>query len=439
MIFDKKFVHLFESLYDGVLIADQLGIVQYVNESYLRITHTKKSDIINLPLEKTRPGSKLVDVIKTGESIRHLRRKVDESEYFSNLVPIFEDGEIIGGVSISSEIQDVKELLKQLKKSEKVISQLQSTVNNFHQAQYTFDEIRGSSNTLNKVKQKAKKFSRGESAVLITGESGTGKELFAQSIHNESSRSNGPFIAVNCATLSGELLESELFGYAAGSFTGADKKGKIGLFQAADGGTLFLDEIGELDVRFQAKLLRVLQEKKIRPLGANKEIPIDVRIVSATNRNLLNMVNDGLFREDLYYRISVFELEIPTLRERRDDISELIDYFSFPIIFPSDIKKILECYSWPGNIRELKNTIQFSIELSSDNEITTDDLPKKIYQFAQQQEIVPTRTLYDFVRDKEKEYILSQLAIYGTNVDGKRKVANLLGVSVATLYNKINS
>ncbi|NLM66796.1 MAG: sigma 54-interacting transcriptional regulator, partial [Enterococcus sp.] len=429
MLFDHKSVHIFESLYDGVLIANKEGVVQYVNESYLRITQTLKEEILNLPLEETRPGSKLSEVIRTGKPIRHLRRKVGEVEYFSNLVPIYDKGEVIGGVSISSEITDVQSLMKKIKDSESMISQLQQTVSQHYQAKHRFEDIVGVSDKIKQAKLKAEKFSIGVSPILITGESGTGKELFAQSIHNNSNQKNGPFIAVNCATLAGELLESELFGYEAGAFTGADEKGKIGLFKSAHGGTIFLDEIGELDIKFQAKLLRVLQEKKVRPIGSTKEVAIDVRVISATNRSLLKMIENGQFREDLYYRLSVFEIDVPPLREREGDIAVLTDYFCAPLVFPLELKKILEQYDWPGNIRELKNTIKFCTELSDGKPITLEDLPRKFHQFGARGRTFYERPLKDFINEQEKNYIQQLLSKYGEDTEGKKKIAEILGIS----------
>ncbi len=196
---------------------------------------------------------------------------------------------------------------------------------------------------------------------MITGESGVGKELFAQSIHNYSPRHKGPFVALNCANFSDGLIESELFGYVGGAFTGASKNGQIGKFELADGGTLFLDEVGELPLHFQSKLLRVLETWMVTRIGSSKQIPVNVRLITATNRNLAEMVEEGLFRQDLYYRLQVLTLEIPPLRERKDDLALLSDsflnqaaapYLDTPKILSSQAKKVLMSYDWPGNVRE---------------------------------------------------------------------------------------
>jgi DNA-binding NtrC family response regulator len=248
-------------------------------------------------------------------------------------------------------------------------------------------EIISVSPEMDHVKKLIVKIAKSNSTVLIRGESGTGKELIARSIHQNSQRSNGIFQAVNCAAINENLLESELFGHEKGSFTGAvsDKKG---LFEIADDGTLFLDEIGELDISLQAKLLRALQEKQIRRVGGVKDIDVDVRVLAATNRDLLKMTQDGRFREDLYYRLNVLSIDLPALRERRTDIPVLIDYFvakhsrgmSRKIMISADARKVLEDYSYPGNIRQLESAIERAILLCEDDIIRIDDLPPEMTQ-----------------------------------------------------------
>ena len=248
-------------------------------------------------------------------------------------------------------------------------------------------EIISASPEMDKLKKLVLKIAKSNSTVLIKGESGTGKELVARSIHDNSSRSEQIFQAVNCAAINENLLESELFGHQKGSFTGAvaDKKG---LFEVANGGTLFLDEIGELDVSLQAKLLRALQEKKIRRVGGTKEIEVDERVIAATNRDLLKMSHEGRFREDLYYRLNVLSLDIPPLRERQTDISLLIDYFikkstrntNRKIKIKKPARKILENYNYPGNVRQLESAIERSILLCEDGTITSEDLPPEMLQ-----------------------------------------------------------
>lgn len=250
-------------------------------------------------------------------------------------------------------------------------------------AKYSFSDIVTEQVEMKQLVAKALRYAHVEGNVLLTGETGTGKELFVQSMHNASPRRDKPFVAVNCAALSEQLLESELFGYTEGSFTGAQKGGKTGLFELAQGGTIFLDEIGEMPIRFQAKLLRVIQEREIRKIGGDEFIPVDVRIMSATNQNIPDLIEKGQFRRDLYYRINLLTLHIPPLRERLDDIPAIFKRFverkskALNIVPPMVEKDALEClkgYSWPGNIRELRNVAERAVIFSSSNCITRDTL-----------------------------------------------------------------
>ncbi len=248
-------------------------------------------------------------------------------------------------------------------------------------ARYSFNDIIGTGPTIKKTINHARKLTRGDSEVLIQGESGTGKELFAQSIHNASKRNNGPFVAINCSALPESLLESELFGYEEGAFTGAKKGGKPGLFEQAHKGTIFLDEIGDLPLSLQSRLLRVLQEKEIMRIGAIKIIPVDIRVISATNRNLTQLIEKNLFRADLYYRLNVLPLHIPPLRERLEDLPLLVNYFLARAgdkrHTSREIMNYLREYSWPGNVRELNNCIKYMINIS-DEEFKIKDLPPYI-------------------------------------------------------------
>lgn len=243
-------------------------------------------------------------------------------------------------------------------------------------ARYNFEDIKTNSISLKNTKELAKKISKSDYTVLITGESGTGKELMAQSIHNESLRRNQPFIAINCAAMPENLLESELFGYEEGAFTGALKGGKKGLFEQAHNGTIFLDEIGDMPMYLQTKLLRVIQENQVMRVGGESIIDIDVRIIAATNRNLLSMIECEKFRSDLYYRINVLPISIPPLRERREDIIMMLKYFmKRKIEISEDVKRVIESYDWPGNIRELKNTAMYIDIMSSGDRVELYDLP----------------------------------------------------------------
>ncbi len=291
----------------------------------------------------------------------------------------------------------------------------------------------------------ARKVSCSDSTVLLEGESGAGKEVFADGIHYESNRHEGELIRVNCAAIPETLWESEFFGYVDGAFTGARKGGKIGKFQAADKGTLFLDEIGEIPVSMQPKLLRVLETKNIIAVGSNKQIDIDVRIIAATNRNLEDMVKQGLFRQDLYYRINVIKIRIPPLRERKEDIIPLANYF-IKGLFMKEGGRIIELtpeacellinYPWPGNIRELKNCIEYSVSITNDTYITPENLPAYI---TENSNTIPSNLCHniDSIRNYEYNALRACIGTYGLTEKGKKEIEEILGISRATLYRKL--
>lgn len=306
----------------------------------------------------------------------------------------------------------------------------------------TFDDIAGTSKKMLKVKADAKRFAKGPSNILITGKSGTGKEMFARAIHNASLVSDGPFVAVNCSAIPENLIESELFGHKEGSFTGSMKGGRIGKFQQADGGTLFLDEIAELPLHLQPKLLRALQEKRIQPVGSNESIPVNIRIISATNKDIRQMVDDGVFREDLYYRINVIPLELPELKDRKTDIPILLDVFleKFNSVMDKNIvgfdiasRKALTEYSWPGNIRELQNVVEYAVNSCNGKYITTTNLPHNQKEMINEAVIKNVQPL----KDIEEYYIMEALKIYGTTSEGKAKAAKALGIGRSSLYRKL--
>jgi DNA-binding NtrC family response regulator len=305
-------------------------------------------------------------------------------------------------------------------------------------------EIVSSSPEMDKVKKLILKVAKSNSTVLIRGESGTGKELIARAIHKNSLRSNEIFQAVNCAAINENLLESELFGHEKGSFTGAVSE-KKGLFEVADNGTLFLDEIGELEVSLQAKILRALQEKQIRRVGGTREIDVDVRVVAATNRDLLNMVEEKRFREDLYYRLNVLSIEMPPLRERRTDVPVLIEYFlkkhtrgtDRKIKISSDARRTLEDYAYPGNVRQLESALERAILLCENDTITIDDLPPEMSQTAK------TASSGDLFKlpaegvnfeDVERSLIMQAMERTDYNIT---KSARLLGLTFRTLQYRL--
>ena len=442
---------LFDSIYDGVLIADKNGIIRYVNDSYLSIANLRREEVIDQSLALVRPASVLPQVIQTGEGKRGVFRKEGRSEYVVDLAPIWIDGKIIGGISIVKTIKQVQQLSRQLEEYAEKNHELKAAVSNSYQARYSFDEAVGVSPIFQDTIKLAKQMADYDEDILILGESGTGKELFAQGIHNYSGRRNRPFVAVNCPTLQETLVESELFGYIKGAFTGALREGRVGLFFVADKGTIMLDEVADLPLEMQAKLLRVLQERRIRRIGSTKEEEVDVRVIATTNQDLLALVKAGKFREDLYYRLSVMTLELPTLRERKEDLKSLANYFlglwgakrNRSLTISPRVYELMHQYDWPGNVREFRNVIQFSAYVCSHDILTDLHLPKAIHlpknynENDLPQSPVFTGSLKSILAETEQLAIQSLIKIYGDSLDGKKKVAAQLKISVATLYNKM--
>ena len=435
----------FDNLYDGILIIDTDEIVKYINPAYTRITKVAYDEIVGKKLREARPGARLPNVLTTKKPIVGVLREESGIEYSVNMSPIFEESDLIGAISVVSNIDDIYRLYRDIDKYKSKVKSLENRISAIQKAKYTLDDIISVDLSSVEVKNTIKKISQKDITVLIFGESGTGKELYANAIHNESNRADGPFIAVNCASFQGSLLDSELFGYEEGSFTGAKREGKMGLFEAANKGTIFLDEISEMDLEVQAKLLRTLQEGTIRRIGSVKETAIDVRVIAATNKNLEDMVRDGMFRHDLFYRIAVFPLMIPPLRERKDDILPLaynyIESFKNSlkkdIILSSEAELMLFNYNWPGNIRELKNSIEFGINMMEDNEIKYNHLPVRVQVQNSVKNAQVVQKLSDKVKETEKNEIINAIKIFGEDIEGKKRAAKALGISLATLYNKI--
>lgn len=313
----------------------------------------------------------------------------------------------------------------------------------------TFDHIISKSKEMEMLKMRALQVAQSNSTILITGESGTGKGLLARSIHQESNRSDQPFVSVNCAAIPEMLLESELFGYVKGAFTGAQKSGKLGKFQLADKGTIFLDEIGDMPIHLQAKLLTCLQNHQVDPVGGTDPIDIDVRVIAATNKNLEEMIKNKQFREDLYFRLNVIPLYIPPLRERTKDIDVLIAYtihkFSLRLNknvtgISQEARKILNAYHWPGNVREIENVIEYAINMENTREIQTSSLPDKILHLESAIEpIAASGSLKNRLAVAERQIISDCLQHTGYSLEGKRKTAEILGISESTLYRRLRA
>ena len=435
---------ILDSINNGILIMDDAFIVRYLNAEYTRITGVTREQIIGRPLREVRPGARLPDVVLSGKPLSGVFRREGDIDYVVDLAPIVLDGKIKGGIGVFKDITDVERLSKELQRILRQTDRLKSIVQLAYRARYTFDDIVGVSDDILKVVDLAKRFVRGGNDILITGESGTGKEVLAQAIHNAGDRATGPFVTVNCAALSPSLLESELFGYVEGAFTGARKGGKVGLFEIADGGTIFLDEIAELTPGMQGRFLRVLQERTIRRVGDTQQTPLDVRVVTATNRDLSRMAAENAFRQDLYYRLWVLNIHIPPLRERNIDIRVLADHFlalccgkvKRNLEFAPEVYERFSKYSWPGNVRELIHTVEFAVQMADDSVIMAHHLPMALNPESMPDGLHAGK-LSELVREFEHKVILGRLKYYGKSMEGKRSIARELGISRATLYNKM--
>ena len=395
------------------------------------------------PLREIRPGARLPGVLDTGSPILHAPRMEGTNDvYFVNMYPVFLDGAIIGGLSVITFMRDAHNFRAELEAYEKRSKQVLQRVNKANSTRYTFESIVAVEENVRAVKTLAQKAAATDAAVLLASESGTGKELYAQAIHNASPRRGEVFVAINCANFNANTLESELFGYVEGAFTGARRGGKMGLFEAANGGTLFLDEVSETDMGLQAKLLRVIQEGRFRPVGGVHEAETNVRIISASNADLQQYIDAGRFRRDLFYRLSTFQIRIPPLRERRADIPVLaqtiLSGLAVKLKRRAEIsQEALAClmeHDWPGNVRELRNVLEASLYLSPDGLITPDSLPEHILRHPEQEQRLP---LAQRVRSFERAEIQKLLQRYGDTLEGKKRAAAELGISLATLYNKL--
>ena len=442
---DAKLV--FDAMREGITIIDTQGHIVFGNRAYREFLSKEAGGDIGpiegYALRDLRPGARLPDVLASGKPVLHITRKEIEDFYFVNMYPIYAQGELVGGVSVVTFLEDAYQARDELEAMETRSRQVLRSINRANGAWYTFGDIVAVTPASAQVKELAQRIAATDATVLLESESGTGKELYAQAIHNASPRQEGVFVAINCSNFNANTLESELFGYAEGAFTGAKKGGKVGLFEAANGGTLFLDEVSEMDIRFQAKLLRVLQEHRVRPVGAVKELDVDVRVIAACNADLNAYVAEGKFRQDLYYRLNTFPIHIPPLRERPGDIPALAEallaQFSRklrrPLRMTSEALEVLLGHSWPGNVRELRNVLEFAAYLSPDGAVLPESLPGDLLCTQKG----PPLTLAQRVKEFERREALKAVERHGSTTQGKRAAAAELGISLASLYNKLGS
>jgi PAS domain S-box-containing protein len=338
----------------GIIIINSSGLIHSYNASTERIIGYRKEKMIGENALKLLPEIPYAEVLESGKEIKQKLIRINEGNMVVTVSPIINAGILSGAVAMIDKFTEIE------KKQHELRVQL---IGKGHRAKYTFEDILGESPPIINCKKIAKRMASSDSSILIMGESGTGKELFAQAIHNESRRNGYQFVAINCAALPESLLESELFGYASGAFTGAKKEGKMGLFELAHKGTLFLDEIGEVSPTLQARLLRVLQERSFMQIGGEEVINVDVRIIAATNSDLKELMITKRFRQDLYYRLNVLPLKIPALRDRKEDIPTLVNEYKRKLnadfILSKEAEDELFSHEWQGNIRELINCVEY--------------------------------------------------------------------------------
>ena len=423
-------------------------------------------------------GLVYADCLRTGREYINFNPEHDEfydareNELAEICCPIRTDDKVLGLIGLIAfteeqrnimihktlELRTFLQSMAELIAGKYIVSQnnitLQNTVSSLLESQSVHassDSIISRSTAMEKIKKRALQVASSNSTVLITGESGTGKGLLARAIHKESPRCSKPFVSVNCAAIPETLLESELFGYERGAFTGAEKNGKLGKFQLADKGTLFLDEIGDMPLHLQVKLLSCLQNRQVDPVGAVRPVDVDVRIIAATNKDLEEMIRQNQFREDLYFRLNVIPLYIPPLRERPEDISMLVQHIIMKFSMAmgkavtgieADAMDVLLSYSWPGNIREVENVIEYAINMEQSDTITVDSLPEKLVRKNKHVNSgsgtgmmhISLKTQLD---SAEKQILRECLNQTGWNLEGKRQAAEQLGISESTLYRRL--
>lgn len=424
---------IIDFVHDGIMAVDSEANITIFNRMAENIFRKSGAEIAGKNVISVIETSKLPEVLKTGKPQIGELQQVGDIMIATNRVPIVVDGRVFGAVAT---FQDVTQIQKMEQKIRREL---------YHKglvAKYNFEDIVHKSRVMEETIGQAKRYAHLDSTVLILGETGTGKELFAQSIHNESPRSKGPFVAINCAALPENLLESELFGYVEGSFTGARKGGKMGLFEMAHKGTIFLDEIGDMPLNLQSRLLRVIQEKEVMRIGDDRIIPVDVRIIASTNRNLEESIARGEFRKDLYYRLNILSLHLPPLRERKEDIKPLAEYFLrvYARKMRKDLKGITEealmgliKYDYPGNVRELEGILERAVALSNGMFIDIGDI-KDIKSERNDTEGYVTNDMVT-IKDVESMLINRAMELSGNN---KTKAAKLLGINRTTLWRKLN-
>jgi transcriptional regulator with PAS, ATPase and Fis domain len=411
---------------DGIITFDLQGRITTINEKARRLLGVDLTDVLDKRVDHFLPGFDLTKALSKIEDSPHIITEIGDAKVFCNFLPIRAEGQIRGVLAVLQDVGGIQKVEARIRRE---------LYNKGHVAKKTFEDIWGDSPLIKNCVELAKKFSLVDSSVLITGETGTGKELFAQAIHNYSNRKNGPFVAINCAALPSDILESELFGYVGGAFTGARKEGKKGLFELAHGGTIFLDEITEMDYKNQSRLLRVLQEKSIMPLGSDRVIHVDVRVIASTNRDIREMVRTHKFRDDLFFRLNVLRLELPPLRARIEDVAVIAEgllrkyaqQFGKALVFDNRAISVLQHYHWPGNVRELENVIQRLVIICNSSTIRASDV----------ESVLETWDAYPSASSQNEHEIKRIVEALKKANGSKIQAARLLGMHRSTLWRKL--
>ncbi|HLQ83534.1 MAG TPA: sigma 54-interacting transcriptional regulator [Pseudogracilibacillus sp.] len=443
----------FEEAYEGLAVVDKNGIIQVFNEAYSRYVGVSKEEAIGKYAEDVIENSRLPIVLKTGIPERSQAHKLKGQNLIVHRIPLWKNNEVIGaiGMLVYEGISEIYQSIEQMEHLEGAFKQEKTLLipgKKTNKKQVRFEDILGNSQAISIPKQLAIKASKTKATVLITGDSGVGKEQFARAIHDSYLTKNENFISVNCAAIPKDIIEAELFGYEEGSFTGAKQGGSVGKFEQAEGGTLFLDEISEMPLNVQAKILRALQEREVVKVGGRVTIPINIRVIAATNRDLSKLVKAGKFREDLYYRLNVIPLKIPSLKERKDDIPLIIAYRLKELAKTHQIQektideKIIRefyLYDWPGNIRELFNILERLYVLTSGDHITYEDYLNLVNLKINKQNQLKSNELAFLDEDNKRVHEINLIKEAISAAKGnKTEAAKRLNISRATLYNKLN-
>ena len=437
---------MLDQAYLGILFVDPHGVIRFMNQQYEELIGVARREAYGKHITEYFPDSRLPEVIRTRKAELGWKYNYQgKGTLVVNRIPITKGDKFIGAMTqcIFQDISELREMARKLDLLETKVQTFKRAASDLLTPKYDIDDIKGISPSIVDLKKMALMYAPTESAVLITGETGTGKELFAHGIHHAGNRSEGPIVCVNCASIPDELLESELFGYGPGAFTGANKNGKMGKIELSHGGTLFLDEVGELPFKAQAKLLRVLEEKRVEKIGEVLPSDVDFRLIAATNRPFDFLNNQKNFRQDLFHRLSAILISIPPLRERTEDIPVLTEHFlqTGPgrgmALTDEAILEMTE-YSWPGNVRELRNALELAVCVTQDgNVIDLDHLPRHITASkprAHMEEEHQGLTLNAEIDAREIQLIKKALLNCRGN---KLRAAKMLGISRSSLYNKI--